>query len=494
MNASPALLTEQALHPGHQDPDPAADLHGRVETLEHLGGQISQAIEQLVDAVVGLQQRLPTQPEPAPASGADLQALQQRLQSLENQVNLWQACQDLERTSRFHRKTRSIVFVGTTYFGCNAKYGWLALRETARREGIELWFLPQTPQQEESVRSLGELCFPSALGDWTTEHVTAALSAAVVVTCDHFLNPNPYAQALMAGARHVQLWHGISIKEIGLRNLVAPKNFSARFARIVATCGPYTRMIGTAANQEDEWRRWFGFERYAPIGYPRNDVLLREPDAADLLGTDREILELARVRRRNGRRVVLYAPTFRDARRGSWLLDAGIDQLARALHQRGDLLIVNIHPVEAPLIPQLAPALPTVKFVAPRTDIYPLLREASMLVTDYSSVMFDYLLLDRPIVLFRPDDQDYRTRSRQLFDAKLDPLPGALATDIAALLKNVQEPACACPGHARSRQMLRDRLFDHVDGQAGSRLAALLEDELSLALCTDHPQGAHSWT
>ncbi|MDQ5877441.1 MAG: hypothetical protein RLZZ592_377 [Pseudomonadota bacterium] len=477
MNASPDLQTGLASPSAR-----GSDLLTRVETLETLGSQVSEAIEQLVDAVVGMQQRLQPDASAPPPTLPDLQALQQRLQSLEHQVNLWQTNQDLERVSHFHRKTRSIVFVGTTYFGCNAKYGWLALREKARREGITLWFLPQTAQQEEIVRSLDELCFPCAPAEWTTEHVTAALSAAVVVTCDHFLNPNPYAQALMAGARHVQLWHGISIKEIGLRNLVAPKQFSPRFARIIATCGPYTRMIGTAAGQEDEWRRWFGFERYAPIGYPRNDVLLREPDEADLLGSDREILELARTRRRNGRRVVLYAPTFRDARRGSWILEAGIDQLARTLHQRGDLLIVNVHPVEAPLIPQLAPALPTVKFVTPRTDIYPLLREASVLVTDYSSVMFDYLLLDRPIVLFRPDDQDYRTRSRQLFDAKLDVLPGPLTTDIAALLKGLQPAEFDRPAHAEARQKLRDRLFDHPDGRAGERLAHLLDEELALAL------------
>jgi CDP-glycerol glycerophosphotransferase len=68
------------------------------------------------------------------------------------------------------------------------------------------------------------------------------------------------------------------------------------FARVLATCGPYARLLGTAAAGEAEWRRWFAFERYAPIGYPRNDVLYREPTAADLAGCDRDTYDRARPR------------------------------------------------------------------------------------------------------------------------------------------------------------------------------------------------------
>jgi hypothetical protein len=65
----------------------------------------------------------------------------------------------------------------------------------------------------------------------------------------------PRAAALLAGARHVQLWHGVSIKEIGLRNLAPLKHMSARYARVLATCGPFATLVGTAAAAEAEWRR-----------------------------------------------------------------------------------------------------------------------------------------------------------------------------------------------------------------------------------------------
>jgi CDP-glycerol glycerophosphotransferase len=179
---------------------------------------------------------------------------------------------------------------------------------------------------------------------------------------------------------------------------------------------------------------------------------------------------------------VLYAPTFRDARRGTWLLESGLEQLAQGLARRGDLLVVNVHPVESPLIPQLSIAMPSARFVTPRTDLYPVMRETSLLITDYSSVMFDYLLLDRPIVLFRPDHQDYVTRSRQLFDAKLDEHPGPMATSVQALLDVLRQPDAQGRTYAPTRAAMRQRLFDHTDGRSGERFGQLLLEELGTAL------------
>lgn len=459
------------------------DLAARLAALETLGEQTSEAIAQLVDAVVEMREAAAP-----PAAGQDaglpatVQALKARLNELEQQAALDRACRDLEQVSRMHPKTRSVVFVATTFFGCNIKYAWLAFREAARREGVDAWFLPQNEQQQRLVEGLGDPCFPALAGDWSGEHMHAALSAAVVLTCDHFLNPNPYAAALLAGARHVQLWHGVSIKEIGLRNLAPLKHMSARYARVLATCGPYSRLIGTAAGAEAEWRRWFAFGRYDATGYPRNDVLYREPTPADLLNVDTAVLEEARAAQLTGQRVVLYAPTFRDAKRGSWVIEAGLEGIAREMARRGDLLIVNLHPVEQPLIPQLRQAMPTARFVSPRTDIYPLLRETSVLVTDYSSVMFDYLLLDKPIVLFRPDHEAYVAHSRRLFDDKLAVRPGPLATDARALMNLLREPDAQGLAHAQPRQALRDQLFTRQDGHSGDRLCALLLEEIALAL------------
>ncbi|HEY1130221.1 MAG TPA: CDP-glycerol glycerophosphotransferase family protein, partial [Roseateles sp.] len=113
--------------------------------------------------------------------------------------------------------------------------------------------------------------------------------------------------------------------------------------------------------------------------------------------------------------------------------------------------------------------------------VYPLLRQASLLVTDYSSIMFDYLLLDRPVLLFRPDHAAYTTQSRQLFDAKLANPPGPVAGTAVELLK-LLKAAKESTASGQARRHLLEVLHDRRDGAAGERLVALVAEELDAAL------------
>jgi CDP-glycerol glycerophosphotransferase len=377
----------------------AQQFEDRLQALEAFDREAGEALSQVVDAVVELRQGLGRLQE--------IESLKVRLRELEQQLSLERAGRDLAQVSHMHAKSRHVVFVGTTYFGCNVKYAWAeAHRRGAEALGFEAWFLPYNAEQEQLVSGLGGRCLPAGHQNWQPEHIQLALSAALVVTSDHFLNPNPYAAALLAGARQVQLWHGVSIKEIGLRNLAGGRALGPHFARVLATCGRYARFVGTAQHAEAEWRRWFAFERYCGTRL-RAQRRAAPPARRDRPGRLRpRDLRPRRETLARGKRVLLYAPTFRDGR-PEWVLQAGLDKLAQAAAQGGDLLVVNLHPVESPQIPKLAPLLPGVAFVRPRTDLYPLLAQASALVTDYSSVMFDYLQLDRPVLLYRPDHAAY---------------------------------------------------------------------------------------
>jgi CDP-glycerol glycerophosphotransferase len=442
------------------------DMAERLAQLEAFHTHVSGAIDSLVDTILHVRNH-------------DVAGLQTRVRELEQQLHLERCNRDLAEVSRMHPKERIVVFVGTTYFGDNVKYAWLAARERAQALKFDCWFLPFNAEQEETVRRLGGHCFPSSHNDWSADQLHAALAAAVVVTSDHLLGANPYAAALLAGARQVQMWHGVSIKEIGFRNLTGLKNMSPQFARVLKTAGKFASFTGTASHNESEWRRWFAFDHYAATGYPRNDVLHREPTANDLLNVDMAAYERACEAQRQGRRVVLYAPTFRDANRGQWILRAGLERIARAVADAGDCLMVNMHPVEQPHVPDIAQTLPGVCFVAPRTDVYPLLAKASLLVTDYSSIMFDFLHLDRPIVLFRPDHQDYITRSRRLFDDKLATPPGPVALTAVALVEMLRRPQS--PEDIATRRRLATHLHDHRDGASASRVLELITDELQRA-------------
>lgn len=451
-------------------PAQSLNLDSRVAELEAANAQFVAAINELVDNILQLRN------EDVHTLDQRSQTQAQQIKELQATLSIERANRDLAEVSRMHPKERIVVFVGGTYFGNNVKYAWLAALAQADALQAECWFLPMDAKQVEFVAQTGGRCFPVNPSDWTPTHVHTALAAAVAIIDDHLLNSNPYAGALLAGARQIQLWHGVSIKEIGFRNLAGLAHMSPHFARVLRTCGHFRQLIGTSAAQETEFRRWFGFRHYSPIGYPRNDVLLREPTTQDLINVDMDAYRRAKDYLRRNRKVVLYAPTFRDGNH-AWMMHAGLPALAEAVNAAGDLLIVNLHPVEQPLVPKLAGALPSVSFVRARSDVYPLLRLATMLITDYSSIMFDYLLLDRPLLLFRPDHEAYTTQSRQLFDAKLATPPGPVASNVSELVHLIKTHK-SNSDTARVRHVLRDALHDHTDGHAGARLIALIQQEL----------------
>jgi CDP-glycerol glycerophosphotransferase len=107
------------------------------------------------------------------------------------------------------------------------------------------------------------------------------------------------------------------------------------------------------------------------------------------------------------------------------------------------------------------------------------------MVTDYSSLMFDYLPLGRPLVFYRPDHERYVDASRPLHDAKLRALPGAscaaLGELIAALAHDDWRGTLDAP-YSAVREELAGRLFDRIDDRASERVARLIEEELELAL------------
>ncbi len=390
----------------------------------------------------------------------------------------------LREASRIAPKDRRVVFLGASGFAGNIKYAWLDFCQRATEMDIDCWFAPQTRDQEALMKTLGVQYFPLAHTDWAREHTGLALRTAVRVTESHYAGytmPNPYQHALFSGAHEVQLWHGISIKEIALRAPPALGKMTLAHAQNLASC----RMdvfCGSSAQGEAEWRRWFSFERYANIGYPRNDVLLREPSQLDLLNVDTAALNAMRRVRGGGGKVFFYAPTFRDGGTGAWLKPEDLSELARGLAQQGHLLIVNLHPLEQVLQPQYESRCPGVGFVTAGTDIYPLLGETDALVTDYSSLMFDYLMTGKPVLFWRPDHEAYITQSRELYDGKLDRPIGIETTTIPELVRACHALDAEPAELVINRHAMRERLFDTPDSDASRRTSELIAAEVERVL------------
>lgn len=300
-----------------------------------------------------------------------------------------------------------------------------------------------------------------------------------------------------SGAMVINLWHGVPLKKIEgdieqpdhpcvrARRGSLPVRIAYRLLR-PQLAEPYDLVLGTSAVTAARFQSAFGVssEQIVTTGYPRNDPLLAEADSLKyLLPEERSIIEEFRSHTSNGRRVLLYMPTFRD-----WNNNADrtipIDwkELDSALQAGGGVLYCKLHPSDHARLPSLAGSK-FIHLMPSGLDIYPALRYTDALITDYSSIFFDYLLLDRPIIFYPYDLDDYQKYSRTLYDPYDEVTPGPKAQTARGLRETVAELLADYPGMTNrwreDRVRVRMRAHEFVDGRSSERLVAALLERLS---------------
>ena len=438
-------------------------LQERLETLEAQQTQIQQ------DACQGDHDSLTTQ-----SLLSTLQKITDSVTTLDQKINAARTAAFLAHISDIHPKTKTVVFVGGSILGDNIKYAYLSFCSRSEKDGVACSFLPANAAQYEQIKAAGLPCLPYDLAQYTAQEFDLLLKTKVLVLDNHFVPPNWRQQlphSLLHGAKTVQLWHGIPLKEIGLETVANGNLADSGSTEIFASCGVFDVFVAPSAASHTDWARKFAFKKFAPLGYPRNDVFFRALSTFDVLNVDKQALAAVQTANQKNQPVLFYAPTFRDKGEGAWFPQAEIEALADACATQDYLLYVNLHPAEQDKIEAFKQRYPRINFVAPRTDIYPLVKYADILITDYSSIAFDFLLLDRPILFYRPDHAAYITTSRGLIEDSAHYLCGAVTSDIKELVQAAGRAINAeVDPYRKARDALRKELFDHIDGLAAHRL------------------------
>ena len=300
------------------------------------------------------------------------------------------------------------------------------------------------------------------------------LTAAGVLVMDDQPVHQAEAYLLGQGAHKIQLWHGIPLKKIGFPEADSGVNMSPEKAEnLRANYSACETVVSTSAwVTERLFSKVFKADGFLEPGYPRNDILLRAPEKNDLLNVDAECYALARRHRKAGGRIVAYMPTFRDTGRdfadenGRFVLQP--QELAEFAGAHKVLFLFKLHPY---VDDRRLSAIPGVVRYPSHQDIYPLLPLADALITDYSSVYMDYLLLDRPIHFFAYDRRRYCTQDRELFFPYEDMTPGPIAGTQRELLAELHASlVLGQDAWQEARLALRGKLFTHVDACASQRI------------------------
>jgi CDP-glycerol glycerophosphotransferase (TagB/SpsB family) len=257
-----------------------------------------------------------------------------------------------------------------------------------------------------------------------------------------------------AGTTVVQVWHAAgALKRFGVDTL-APlaepeRTFLHRYYDYVVCSGESSRSPWSAALRTP-------VDRVLPLGTPRTDAFFDPVAMAAARGR-----ALAAHPELSGRRVILHAPTFRGrgaAKRGDDQFDA---VSLRAMLDPDSVLVLKSHP-NLDLRWVRTEGYDVV--AAPSDDLNDLLAVADVLVTDYSSSVFESALLRRPIVLLVADLDRYERDPGLYLDMRRD-MVGVLVWDtegVAAAIEDARVDAVAydaflarhlegCDGHASER-------------------------------------------
>ncbi len=225
----------------------------------------------------------------------------------------------------------------------------------------------------------------------------------------------------------VQVWHAVgALKRFGADTSQPLEEPERSFLH-----RGYDYVVTTSEASREPWARAFRtpFERVLPLGSARTDFFF-----------DRESMDAARaaVLRRYpalaGGRVVLYAPTFRGRGRGKHPGPPIDTARLRAALPADHVLAVKTHPNLA-VDPAWTAGFDVV--IDPRLEINEVFTATDVLLTDYSSSVFEFALLRRPIVLIVPDLAAYEADPGLYLDMRRD-LVGAIATTTDEVIEAVR--------------------------------------------------------
>lgn len=314
------------------------------------------------------------------------------------------------------RSPKRWVFGSNMGFAGNAKYLYLYLKNHPE-EGITPLWIAGNKHEYKALKSAGI----NVAKRWSKKGTWGALRAGYFVY-------NSYAPDIhlpaMGCAVKVNLWHGVGIKNIEYEISVGPLHdifhsdkLSVRYDNKWFFIRPDI-FLSTSPIMTDHFSRCFRIphDRCIESSYPRNEILRYDRERlVDLIEETASEQMMAVIKRSlQFKRLYVYMPTMRDSG-GDFFKSIGwdFDAINEALRKTDSCMIIKTHPLT--YLDLSEHHCSNIFQVDRDTDPYPLLALSHVLITDYSSVYYDYILMpDKETLLLIPDMDEYLSADRDL--------------------------------------------------------------------------------
>ncbi|MEE1765824.1 bifunctional glycosyltransferase/CDP-glycerol:glycerophosphate glycerophosphotransferase [Streptomyces sp. SP18BB07] len=327
---------------------------------------------------------------------------------------------------RMPRQRRLVVF--ESHLGRQYSDSPRAIYEEMRRQGLDfdaVWSYTGRPEGFPADATL--------VRRWSLPYLRALARAEFWIDNQSF----PLKLTKRPGTTYLQTWHGSALKRMGFDEPGWKLKTRAEQAEQQRTLDRFDHFLIRSEHDVRTLAKAFRLREKVllRLGYPRNDALARarETDRTDRTDRTARTDQRASLAAELGipeisaippdKKILLYAPTFRHQGQRRFTLPFDVERFAETF---GDeyVLLVRAHYLNHVVLPPSVRG--RVVDVSGHHDVTPVLALADALITDYSSVMFDYALLDRPMVFFTYDYEEYVHEGRGTYFDLLERAPGPI--------------------------------------------------------------------
>ncbi|RKQ15744.1 CDP-glycerol glycerophosphotransferase family protein [Oceanobacillus bengalensis] len=233
----------------------------------------------------------------------------------------------------------------------------------------------------------------------------------------------------------IQLWHAAgAIKRFGLEDPSNEVRTEKAIGRFQSVYDHFDYTVVGSEQMANTFRKSFGIDdddRFIYTGIPRTDMLFDEHKKQSMV---REINH--RFPTINGRKIILYAPTFRNEQLSNYQLELDIHQLYQELSDEY-VLFIKLHPAVSNAI-NMDAYDDFVYDVSEFREINALLLITDILISDYSSIPFEYALLEKPMIFFAYDMDEYQITSGLIEDYEQQ-MPGPVVFSTYAIVQKIHD-------------------------------------------------------
>lgn len=337
------------------------------------------------------------------------------------------------------RNSQKWVFGTNVGFIDNAKYLFIYTQE--QTDKIRPIWISSSDADIKKVYSIGG----EAYKKYSIKGLFHSLTASIYIFTYHSKDINFFTSG---NAKKINLWHGIGIK--GGNGGRKSNNFASKQNTNVLTriLLPHlyeknTLFLSTSDMMNKHFMNMFSMteETIFDAIYPRCYFMCKEmPLILDFISKyeDEEMMTFIQ-KLSHFDKIFLYMPTWRGNLNDDFIEEAGFNfnELNRILQSRNRIFIFKLHPAIRLLKHTDTGSFSNIIFLNKKLDIYPILPFVDVLITDYSSIYYDFCLLDKEIILYPFDKEEFVNNSNDLAFNYDEFTPGMRVYNITQLLQAV---------------------------------------------------------